>query len=359
MLELLTLKPDCFSLDISDLSLKVMKLKKNKGVFDLACFGETKIPEGIIQEGEIKDEEKLVEIVKKAVQDVHGETLKTRDVVASLPEEKSFIQVIQMPLLAEQELKKAVIFEAENYIPLSVDDVYLDSQVIPPVRNHLDHKDVLIVAVPKKIVDPYISVLKKSGLTVQALEVETQSISRAVIKDKLSLFPVLLIDFGATRTSFMIFSGHSLSFTSGIPISSQKFTEAISKTLKCDIKKAEKLKIEHGLLGTDKKVFDSLIPPLTDLNEQIKNFIHYYQTHSFKEHLDSKNNKIEKILLCGGGANLKGLTDFLSLELKMPVETANPWINVFPGSMKKIPSLSFQESLSYATAIGLAIKPYD
>ena len=83
----LTLSPESFGLDISDLSLKIIKLKKNKdflnksGSLSLASFGEFKIKPGIITKGEIKNEEELVKIIKDAVLKVKGEKLKTNDVI--------------------------------------------------------------------------------------------------------------------------------------------------------------------------------------------------------------------------------------------------------------------------------------
>ncbi|MBU0476722.1 type IV pilus assembly protein PilM [Patescibacteria group bacterium] len=364
MFEFLNLKSEAFGLDISDLSLKLIKLKKKKGDLGLASFEESFIKPGIIKEGEIKDEKSLVEIIRETLAKVKGEKLKTKYVIASLPEEKAYLQVIQMPHMNEEELKSAVIFEAENYIPLPIEDVYLGFQVVSPVYNHLDHIDVLIAALPKKTVDPYVSCLKEAGLTPQSLEIESLAISRALIKNEASNFPVLLVDFGATRTSFIMFAGRSLRFTSSIPVSSQKFTEAISQTLKVSFEKAEKLKLEHGLLKEDpltdgeegKKVFEALIPAFTDLTEQIKKHLSFYQTHSFHEHLPSGRKGVEKILLCGGGANLKGLCDFLSLELKIPVEIGNPWINILPKSLKEVPELPYKESLKYTTALGLALR---
>jgi len=387
MLEVLILKPEAFGLDISDLSLKIIKLKKIKNGFDLATFGEQNLKPGIIKGGEIKDEKALSEVIKEALNKVQGEKLKTKYVIASLPEEKAFLQVIQMPRMSEEELKSAVIYEAENYIPLPIEEVYLDSQVIPPVYNHLDHFDVLIAALPKKTVDPYLSVLKMAKLEPVSLEIESLSISRALIKGEVSAFPVLLIDLGATRTSFIIFSGHSLRFTSSIPVSSGNFTEIISKTLGVDLAEAEKLKIKYGLeekiqinkikKGTEKKtdynpptassrsqseraprgkIFEALIPPLVDLIQQIERHLDYYQTHASHEHLPPNGKGVSKILLCGGGANLKGLPELLSLELKIPVELGNPWINILPTSLKELPDLPLEKSLAFTTAIGLALR---
>lgn len=371
MLEFLTLKPEAFGLDISDLSLKIIKLKKKRGVLSLASFGETEIKPGIIRAGEIKDEKKLAEIIKEAIKKVKGEKLKTKYVVASLPEEKAFLQVITLPKMSEEDLKSAVIYEAENYIPLPIDQVYLDSQIVPPVYDHLDHFDVLIAALPKKTVDPYLSCLKSAGLKPKALEIESLAIGRALIKNELTTSPVLLIDIGATRTSFIIFSGHALRFTSSIPVSSGNFTEIISKALGIDLAEAEKLKIKYGLeekiqikIKGEKiekerekgKIFEALVPALVDLVQQIKRCLIYYQTHASHEHLPPDGKGVSKILLCGGGANLKGLTDFLSLQLKIPTELGNPWINILPESQKEVRELPFEESLKYTTALGLALR---
>jgi len=357
MLELLTLKPETFGLDISDLSLKIIKLKKGGKFFDLASFGETEIKPGIIKEGEIKKEEDLIQVVKEALVRVQGESIKTKYVIASLPEEKAFLQVIRMPRMSERDLKSAVIYEAENYIPLPIEEVYLDSQIVPPV-DHLKELEVLIAALPRKTVDPYVSSLKKAGLKPLFLEIESLAITRALVKDEMSTSPLLLIDLGATRTSFIIFSGRSVRFTSSIPVSGRIFTEIISKTFKISLAEAERLKIKRGVerKGRKREVFEALIPALTDLVQQIKRHISYYQTHASTEHLPANGKNVEKVLLCGGGANLKELSKFLSEELKIPVEIGNPWINILPESKKEKTTLPFEKSLSYTTALGLALR---
>lgn len=365
MLKFLTLKPEAFGLDFSDLSLKIAKLKKKGKFLSLASWGETEIKSGIIEEGEIKNEAALIEIIKDGLAEARGERIRSKYVIASLPENKAFIQVIQMPKMKEEELKTAVLFEAENYIPLPIEDAYLDFQIIPPFHNRLDRLDILIAAVSRKTVDSYVSCLKKAGLIPLALEVESQSIARSLIKNRISPFPVFIIDFGKSGTSFIIFSGYSLCFTSSIPASSQKLTEAIAHSLKIDLDEAEKLKLEYGLQTAQKRssgpqkiigIIDPMIPVLDDLVEQIKRYIRYYHTHAPKEYLSLKDRKIKKILLCGRGANLKGLTGFLSNELKITVELGNPWINILPEPLKEVPELPFKESLGYTTSLGLALR---
>jgi len=360
MLEFLSLKPEAFGLDISDLSLKIIRLGKKREGFSLDSFGETEIKPGIIKGGEIKDEDGLAKIIQKAIAEIKGKKLNTKYVIVSLPEEKGFLQVIQMPKMLEEDLKSAVIFEAENYIPLPIEEVYLDSQIIPSQKDNLDHYDILLAALPKKTVDPYLSSIKKAGLHPLAFEIESLSVARALIKNETTDCPVLLIDMGATKTSFIIFSGSTLRFNSFIPVSSQKFTEVVSRTLKIDLADAEKMKIKYGLETKATKeggqVFDALIPSLTDLVEQIKKHIEYYQTHTSHEHLPSGDKKVAKVILCGGGANLTGLSDFISKELNLPVELGNPWVNILTGGKKGLQELPPDKSLTFASALGLAIR---
>lgn len=326
----------------------------------MASFGETAVKPGIIKGGIVKNEKALAETVRKALAEVKGKKISTKNVIASLPEEKAFLQVIQMPLLSTEDLESAVIYEAENYIPLPIEEVYLSSQIVPPLHNHLDHYDVLIAAIPRGIVDPYANSLKLAGLTPTVLEIESLAIARNLIKAEKTESPILIIDLGATRTSFIIFSGHSLRFTASIPISSRGLTESISQSMKVDLDKAEELKIKYGIeTRAEKKggeVFDALIPAITDLTEQIKKHLDYYQDHSSHEHLVPNGKWVEKILLCGGGSNLKGLPEFLSEELKVPIEFGNPWVNILPRDKKTRAPLPFEKSLSFATALGLALR---
>ena len=352
------LESQFFGLDISDLSLKIIKLEKDGKGLKLSSFGETIIPKGIIEGGEIKDIENLTKIIKKGLKQVKGKRIRTKYVVSSLPEEKSFLDILQIPVMKEEEVENAVKFEAENHIPLKLDDVYFDFEKIQPISKQKKYQEILIAATPKHIVDPYFKALEQAGLRPIALEIESLAIVRSLIKKNTSTGPLLIIDFGETRTSFIIFSGKSLRFTSTIPISSQALTKNISKNLKISYEKAEKLKKKEGLEGS-KGISEAIIPPLTDLAEQIKTYLKYYRSHTPQGQILIDKKKLERILLCGGGANLKGLVGFLSSTLKVKVELSNPWINILKETVKEVPELSFEKSLAYTSALGLALRNYD
>jgi len=357
MLKFLALEKEAFGLDLNDLSLKIVKLKRKHGSFSLVSYNEAKIAPGIIEGGVIKDENSLAKIIKSACHAIKGKRLKTKYVVASLPEEKSFLQVIQIPEMSEEELKLAVPLQAENYIPLQIEEVYLDFQTVAPIKNNLNHPEVLIVATPQKIVDSYFSCLKKAGLKPLIFEAESQAIARALVKKETSPSLLVLVDFGENNTDFAIFSGNSLRFTCSIPISSKMLTEAISKSLKTDFHEAEKFKIEYGLKDGKAnikatRVCKIITPILEDLIAQIKKYLNFYRNHSSYEYL-LPEGKTEKVLLCGGGAELKGLAEFMAEKLNIPVELGHPLINFLS---KKPKNIIKKNLISFTTAIGLALR---
>lgn len=360
-MEFLDLQPNAFGLDISTRSLKLVQLEKKENFssnLTLAGYNSVSIPEGVIQETLITDQEALREAIKKGWSEAEG--VDTNFVTASLPEEKAFLQIVEMPKMEEEEVKKSVKYEAEKYVPMTMDEIYFDSEIISPMGKELDHTDVLIVAFPRRVVDPYISCMEKAGLRPIALEVETQSIARSLIKNFSSREPLLLIDLGATKTTIMVYSGQSLRFTAYIPISSRQFTEVISKQFNIDWQQAEQMKIKHGLgqSGKAKEITEALTPILTDLKEQVAEHLEYYKTHSFHEHLPSGEEEISKILLTGGGANLDGLPEFLSSELNIHAKLGNPWVNILGEDLKQIPKMSFEESSRYAVSLGLALRSF-
>ncbi len=355
MLDYFNLQPKAFSIDVSDFSLKIMKLGKENGFFKLFSFGEFPLKPGIIDKGEIKDKTALAKSISQAAREVKGEKLGTKYVVASLPEEKAFLQVIQMPLMKKKEVEKAVYFEAENYIPMPMEKVYFDCQAIPSFNPSPDHLEVLIAALPKKTVDAYLEVFQKSELKPLSFEIESQAVARALVENETSQEPLLLVDLGASRTGLALFSGQSLRFTSSVSVSGRQFTRAIAEKMKIGEKEAESVKIEHGIGKTKegRSNFEALKPFLNSLKDEIEKCIDYHKTHS--ENFPSDSKEIKKILFCGGGANLKGLEEYFSFELKLSAELGNPWVNILPKPLKEVPELSYRESLKYATALGLAL----
>ncbi|MDR3642662.1 MAG: type IV pilus assembly protein PilM [Candidatus Doudnabacteria bacterium] len=335
-----------FGLDISGSSFKFMQLDgpaKNLGV---KAYADVAVPKSLIANDVITDNKTFLTLLKQSLDRPQFGRLTTNYVVASLPESKSFVRVIQIPKMSEGEADNAVPFEAENFIPLPLDQVYLDWEKI---GEEGDKMVVLMVAAPKEFVDGYMDLLEKAGLKPAALEVESQSCRRAVLLPD-SRETVLLVDIEAYRSSMIMVENGSLQFTSTIPIAGNSFTESVAKALGVSAAKAEEIKRKVGIANTAEypNIKTSLLPVLGNLEAEIKNILKFHGEHSSRQ--------VERIILSGGSAKLKNLAEYLGPQMSgsgvARVELANPWLNV--GSQKQE---SFQEdSLSFVTAIGLALR---
>ncbi|NQV00998.1 MAG: type IV pilus assembly protein PilM [Parcubacteria group bacterium] len=350
-------KRPCFGLDLSNLSFKIVQLKKEKGKLSLSSFIKKDIPKGLVEDGEIKKEKELSSIIKGSLKEVNGRSLQGRRVICNLPEERVFIRIIQLPKMKKEEIDQAVKWEAEAHIPLSIDEVYLSWQVIDLPANNSNQIDVLIAASPKKLVDSYMNLLKESGLKPIALEPESVAVVRSLISPN-DFTPTIIVDLGISGTNFVIFSASTICFTSHIRISGNLFSQVIMKELKVEAEEANKLKIKIGLDKTKgEKVYQVLKPIINDLAKQINDYIAFYHDHV--GHIHSRNGTIKQVLLCGGDSLLLNLPSFLSKQLDMPVKIGDPLINILSDKKERLAvSNELKKPLAYTTALGLALRPY-
>ncbi len=354
MFSFLNPKIESFGIDLSDLSIKIVKLKKKGDGLSLASFGRQEIPVGLIENGEIKKEDELIEIIKKSLREIKGQDLGSKYCIASLPETVSFVRVVQLPLMDKSEVAEAIKWEIEANIPLSRDEIYYDWQIIEN-GNHSQHLDVLIGVLPKKTVDPYLDAFKKAGLKPISFEIESIALSRALVQGQKSDQPLVILDFGAKRTNLVIFANQAVCFTSSFSISNQTLISAISQKLGIDVQAARELKVSKGLdlANEADPATAAMKEPLGELVGKIRSYIDFFEEHPLP---DQPKSVISRMVLCGGGANMTGLAQYLANELKMEVAIGDPWVNILKKRGQDIGGLSFSDSLSYATAIGLALE---
>lgn len=395
-----------FGLDIGDRSFKVVQVVRTRNPkmpYKLTAWGEIEVPEGVMQRGEIADLDKAVGYLKELVKSTNGR-LKGRGVVACLPEAKTFIKIIETPEdISEDALRKEVIREIEQNIPLPPDEIYFDWQTLDPragresasLHQHdekrkraedaketesdgkeedakTDEKEakketespamdgatsgrirVLIGAAPKQLVDTYTTLLERADLAPVALEIEATAISRAIMPiDEPPKEPVGILDIGATRSSLVIYDNGIIQMSISIPISGIEITQAISDALGVNMTDAETLKKECGLDANrcEDKMWKILLPLIDDMTDKIRNALRFYKV-GFPQ-----GKKIERLYLCGGGAHFKEIDTVLSRKLTIKVERGQALTNIHDAVPRDYPKA---RALSHVTAIGLAIRAAD
>lgn len=335
------------ALDISDQSIKYGELHPTGAGLRLGRFGQEKIPPGVIVSGKIENPEALVKILKDFAmrEQLHF-------VRVSLPEEQMYLFTLSIPKTNLDEIRDSILLQIEEHIPLSAADTIFDYHIISEENNSLY---IEVTAISQAIIMSYLSLFEEAGLVPLSFELEAQAIARAVIPHG-DPSPVMIVDFGEARTGVSISHNGRVFFTTTLDIGGTTLTNILAKNFSISFEKAEELKRSYGIDGSANldEIFPVILNGLSVLRDELNKHYIYWQTHDDN---NTPHEKIDRIILCGGDANLAGLSDYLQASLKVKVEPANVWVNITTMSTS-VPDMSFQESLGYATVLGLALGDY-
>jgi len=333
-----------FGLDISDCSIKVISLLGSPEKPKLLAMGKIILEPGIIENGKIFNKEKLKEVLSNLISNPKVGKIKTSNFIFSLPESKFFVHFFKIGEdLKEKEKLQKIKSEASRIFPYPLEDLYYDFIIFSG--------EALLVAIPKNIVDDYLEIFKTCQIQPLALEIESESLARALIENENKV--VLIADFGAKMTNLSIFDEKRLKLSISTPVAGNRFTQIISEKLKILPPEAEKLKKEVGL-NPDKKegrIFLILQDEIQEIIEEIRKIESYFEEKTQK--------KIEKIILAGGSALLPYLPEYLSENLEKEVLISDPWKKINIDILKEkeySKEVLESESILYSIAIGLALR---
>lgn len=355
-------------IDIGTSAIKVIELEKESGRFALKNYGFFELksqPESLEKPGSgaiqshagqgilrLPDQEiiwGIKEILKKG-------KIKTTDAVASLPAFSTFSTIIEMPYLSEDDLAKSLPFEARKYIPIPLSEVILDWSIID-VSNQSgtaaagDKKakpttvQVFLAAVPKDETARYQRIMQGAGLNLRALELENTALIRALLGNDLSAMAIVSI--GGRSTSVLIVDKGYERISHNYEVGGFEITKSISRSLNVSMEKAEELKRKLGLKQTDENIVNEAMSSLIDMMVfETKKTITNYES--------SKNQKISRVLLAGGLANMPNFAGYFKQKLGREVVIANSFARiVYPQGLSSI----VQElANTFSVAAGLAMR---
>ncbi|TSC75292.1 MAG: type IV pilus assembly protein PilM [Parcubacteria group bacterium Gr01-1014_30] len=337
-----------FGLDISDYSIEMISLSGSPESPRLLSMGRVTLAAGIVEDGVVLNKEKLKERLLILVEKPEFGKLKTRQIIFSLPESKSFIHILPTPqvVLGRKE-RQEVESQIERIFPYPLSDLYFDYKI----RQGAAFAEILAVAAPKKVVDDYLEVFRSCRLLPIALEIESESLTRSLVNEADK--PFLIADIGARTTNFSVFDENGLRLSISLPVAGNRLTHILAEKLKVSWLQAENLKREVGLNPDLEKgkIFLILQKEIQKIISEIKKIDDYFQEKTKKE--------IKKIVLAGGSANLPRLADYLSENLEKPAIVIDPWININIDILRGKEYLKkalLVDPVLYSSAIGSALR---
>lgn len=387
-----------FGLDISDRSIEMVEVRLARAKWRVKLWDRVELAPGIVEKGQIKNAEALMEALHTIQK--RGKFPKNGRVLMSFPDNQVFTTTVTLPTsLDKKEIEKTVYFKAREALPIELESSQVDW--IQSYAND-DYVEYVVSATPKEDVETYKEVLEKSGLTPWYFDIQPLCVARSLGKEEGSE-PVVLVDMGETHTIISVLDIHGMRTNIYLQTGGIDLTNNLADKMKISFEEAEALKIKHGL-GTftpadivqpesmpetqeeeeevTKKPKKKTTKPVTkkkkspskkkvvikkprqkkltkkkttkptsvesilqanigQLIQEIAGTISYYQ--------DRQGEVIKEIVLIGGGAQLKGLKEFIKQETGITAVLGEVRPDVV-----KLPS----DPLYYMNAIGAGIRGF-
>lgn len=328
-------------LNISDHSVKVCKSVTDHDYYLIEFIDTLSIPEGVIVNGEIQDAAEVVKVLKKV-----KSTFGVEFVRVSVPEEKIYLATFSIPPTSPDKLRSVVEFHIGDHIPLSVDEIQFDYNVVKRTKSG-KITQVVATAIAKNEAQELTTILTDSGLVPLSMEVEAQAVARVVLPPRHPK-TALVLDIGRSRTGISIIKNQVVRYTTTVTFGGDHLVQLIAELRDIDPAEAEKVKRTSGLqlskytTAEQQKIEDFI----ADLVEEIRRRENYWINQSGEE--------IDEVLLVGGNASTPHLVNYLQSKTDKIVKVPDVWQNVYHNKESER-LVSDNEALGYAAVVGLAI----
>ncbi|MBL7078357.1 type IV pilus assembly protein PilM [Candidatus Shapirobacteria bacterium] len=324
-------------LDIGVSLTKIACLEKRGEGWKLLGLGETTSPPGGTQL--LSAESRLAEAVKKLVADLG---IKTRVAISALPEESITSRVLSFPPMKEEEVYKAIFYEAETFVPYPLEEVQVDYQILQQTPDRIL---AFVVAAQKTIIERYEKIINEANLVPAAIETTATALSRCLPESMEK--PAMILDLGARNSTMVVTKNGSIYFTRTVPFGGEAFTRSLSVALGMDNFQAEEYKKAYGFKGGEweGKIHRALHDVFVRLGEEIKKGLLAFQ--------EEWQDQVGFLMIAGGGASLPGLTEELVKILGIEVQINQPLAGIDLEGAKWLVQ-SREDLARFAVAVGLA-----
>jgi type IV pilus assembly protein PilM len=354
------------ALDIGASAVTAVQLTGRGNRVKLRRFYESPLPDGLVVDGEIVDADLFGRELKTFVS---KNKLRGQAIQVGVSNQKVIVRNIEMPDMTEAEMLGAIEYQAQDYIPIPVEDAVLDFQILGH-RTDAEgqpRQEVLLVAAQRGMIDTLLAALKHAGLKVSGVDVSSLALIRALVPSASYLSDPSqtgvcrgIVDISSAVCTLVVAVDDAIKFTRVINFSSDQFAKAIADDRSVPMGDALRLAQSVGLpgpLAPEGAVYSPAVVAETQqqtakaadqLADEIRRSFDYYQSQEGA-------TQVKEIILSGKGTLVRNLDTHLAEALELPVVIGNPLSRVSDNSSGLSDDTLALIGPSLAVAIGLAL----
>lgn len=321
LLSMFTPKRQLVGLDIGSSGIKLVQLKENRGRYILQKFGFKPLEPEVIVDGTVMDEGRVVSAIKELFEETN---IRVKQVAVSISGHAVIIKKISLPPMPDEELEGQVRLAAEQYIPFDINEVNIDFSVLPASDAAGDAQgemSIILVAAKKDKINELTELVKGAGLFPIVMDVDAFAIENmhAINYPVSQEDTTALVNIGASVMNINIVRGGTSLFTRDIPIGGNRYTEAIQREMGMSYEEAEETKKGERSAGSNQAAVTTVVDSVNaEVASEIARTIDYFKS-------TMSDADVQQVLLCGGGAQVKGLVTQLKDRMQANVEVVNPF----------------------------------
>ena len=357
-------------LDIDADFIRAVRVKSAASGIQLLDYETMPVPFGSVVEGEIVDPE----AVSSALRELWKRSgFRTKDVSIGVSNQKVVVRLIDLPYMERNELAGAMQYQAQDYIPIPVDEAIVDFQVIGDYMTPSDEHmmEVLLVAAQRDMIETGVSAIEGAGLKPSQVDVTAFALVRALLGNdpiffadafESSTVALGIVHVTSSLTNIAVVERGIPRFTRVSSLAGNQLTQAVANVLNITFADAEKVKHEAGLPALDELVMapttedaqrlqtarDALEREAMKFVAEVRRSLDYYLTQT------TQVRSVKRIYLTGSGANLQNFSDYLSKGLQTEVVIGDPLAHVTTAG-GAVDAAVKSDIMGCAPAIGLAL----
>ncbi len=350
-------KKSFVGIDIGHANLRIVQVEKTAEGVRVSKFATAPTPADSVKDGLVRDPEAVGQAIKAAMKEAH---IHAHSAVIAASGGAVFVRTVPFPKMTAQMLRESIKFEASRHVPGSIEDSYVEAEIVENISD--TQMNVLLAAAPRDVVDGRIAACKAAGLDVRIVEIETFAAFRSLLETdrfkEVQNKTYLLVDIGATSTTVSIIEDGVYIMHRSMPNAGNTLTEGLKSAFKLETVDAEAgksaLNMNEFLTqeGQENPPLKVIAAHIDDLVRELRRSMNFLQTQNQGGEAHQET-KIDGMYLCGGGAKLTGLDQYIQAKLGIPVNTIGVFENPIITQTGAIPG----NGVDLAVATGLAMRP--
>jgi type IV pilus assembly protein PilM len=342
-------------IDIGHSAIKFAQVEVTGSKLKIVGFGVCPTPPGCVGDGVVTDIGAVGSAIRHGMRECGLHATTANLAVSGAP---VVVRTVKMPSMPAATLKKSIRFEAGRYVPSSVEDSYIECEVLGEAEE--GQMDVLVVASPRDLVESRVAAAEAAGLDVEIVDTESFALFRTLVEldsafsgwDK----AIAIVDLGDDQTKVSVVDHGRFALTRCIPIGGRSLTQALTNYFKLSEVEAEQGKhsldlrplcFEEPMENPPLRVIQ---PMVDELLREVRRSLNYFQS----QQSDKKQaSAVSLIYLCGGGSQMAGAKEYFAHKLGVAVEIPN----LFENPTFQYGGTTPQDAwTSLAIAVGLAVR---